>query len=72
MGHQVLQYAYARGGSTWHFRHPGQGEFSRVVPTLPRTNNADALMPARVQALIEYLAASFVREPGALDAESRA
>ncbi len=58
------------------------------MPTLLRTNNADALMPAllalhvvtppgrnrpaRVQALIEYLAASFVREPWALDAEPRA
>ncbi len=51
------------------------------MPTLLRTNNADALMPAllalhvvtppgrnrpaRVQALIEYLAESFAREPWA-------
>ncbi|MGE4450061.1 hypothetical protein [Castellaniella sp.] len=42
------------------------------MPTLPRTNNADALMPARAQALIEYLAGAFVREPWARDAETGA
>lgn len=44
--HQALQYAYARHGTTWHFRHPGQGEFSQVMPTRLQVNNADALMPA--------------------------
>jgi len=120
VGHTALQYAYARGGSTWHFRHPEHGEFSQVMPALLRTNNADSLMPAlragrglalqpeflvwselqsgtletamepweteplalhvvtppgrnrpaRVRALIEYLAASFVREPWAREADT--
>ncbi len=120
VGHTALQYAYARGGSTWHFRHPEHGEFSQVMPALLRTNNADSLMPAlragrglalqpeflvwselqsgtletamepweteplalhvvtppgrnrpaRVRALIEYLAASFAREPWAREADT--
>lgn len=44
--HRALQYAYARTGGTWHFRHPEEGEFSQQVPVALRANNAEALIPA--------------------------
>ncbi|HET8597702.1 MAG TPA: LysR family transcriptional regulator [Castellaniella sp.] len=44
--HEALHYAYARGGATWHFRHPRLGQFSQFMPTRLQVNNADALMPA--------------------------
>ena len=111
--HRGFQYANARSGSAWRFRHPQHGEFAQTVPAVLHANNAevfdaalraglgialqpeflvqDALQqgvletalddwqvpalvlsvvtppglhrPARVQALIDYLAASLVQEP---------
>ncbi|MPS28053.1 LysR family transcriptional regulator [Pigmentiphaga sp.] len=113
--HRALQYAYARTGSSWRFRHARHGEFTQAMPTPLRVNNAEALTPAlragaglalqpeflawqdlqsgaletvmddwqvepialhlvtppgrgrpaRVQALMEYLAAHFIGEPWA-------
>jgi len=45
-GHRALQYAYARGGSSWRFRHARHGEFTQAMPTPLRVNNAEALAPA--------------------------
>ena len=45
-GHRALQYAYAPHGPSWHFRHARQGEFTQVMNTPLRMNNADGLMPA--------------------------
>lgn len=44
--HRALQYAYARTGSSWRFRHPRHGEFTQAMPTPLRVNNAEALGPA--------------------------
>lgn len=45
-GHRALQYAYARGGSSWRFRHPRHGEFTQAMPAPLQVNNAEALVPA--------------------------
>ncbi|HRO27269.1 MAG TPA: LysR family transcriptional regulator [Azoarcus taiwanensis] len=44
--HRALQYAYARGGTAWRFRHPRHGEFAQAVPTQLHANNAEVFMPA--------------------------
>lgn len=44
--HRALQYAYARSGPSWRFRHPHQGEFTQAMSTPLRVNNAEALAPA--------------------------
>lgn len=44
--HRALRYAQSRLGEAWRFRHPTLGEFSQIVPTALRANNADALVPA--------------------------
>ncbi|MBN9475915.1 MAG: LysR family transcriptional regulator [Bordetella sp. SCN 67-23] len=44
--HRALQYAYARSGSSWRFRHARHGEFTQAMPTPLRVNNAEALTPA--------------------------
>ncbi|MCR5868540.1 MAG: LysR family transcriptional regulator [Aquincola tertiaricarbonis] len=115
--HRALRYVHTRLGEAWRFRHARRGEFSQVVPTALRVNNAEALAPAlraglglalqpeflawedlrsglleeampewqvppialhivtppgrgrpaRVQVLIDYLAAHFARAPWAVD-----
>ena len=45
-GHRALQYAYAPKGTSWHFRHARHGEFTQVMATPLRMNNAEGLMPA--------------------------
>jgi len=49
--HRALQYAYARTGSSWRFRHPRHGEFAQAMPTPLRVNNAEALGPALLAGL---------------------
>ncbi|WP_332743302.1 LysR family transcriptional regulator [Hydrogenophaga sp.] len=44
--HRALRYVNARAGEAWRFTHPRHGEFSQVVPTALRVNNAEALAPA--------------------------
>jgi DNA-binding transcriptional LysR family regulator len=44
--HRALRYAYARIGEAWRFKHSRRGEFSQVVPTVLRVNNAEGLAPA--------------------------
>ena len=44
--HRALQYAYARSGPSWRFRHPRHGEFTQAMSTPLRVNNAEALAPA--------------------------
>jgi len=44
--HRALQYAYARTGSSWRFRHARHGEFTQAMVTPLRVNNAEALAPA--------------------------
>ncbi len=46
VGHRALQYAYARGGSAWRFRHPRHGEFAQAVPAQLQANNAEVFLPA--------------------------
>ncbi|APW37408.1 LysR family transcriptional regulator [Rhodoferax koreense] len=44
--HRALQYVHSRVGGAWRFQHAVHGEFSTVVPTPMRVNNAEALSPA--------------------------
>lgn len=44
--HRALRYATTQGGDAWRFRHARRGEFSQVVPTALRVNNAEGLEPA--------------------------
>lgn len=44
--HRALRYVNTRVGEAWRFTHPRRGEFSQVVPTALRVNNAEALAPA--------------------------
>jgi DNA-binding transcriptional LysR family regulator len=44
--HRALHYANTRVGEAWRFRQARRGEFSQVVPTVLRVNNAEALEPA--------------------------
>jgi DNA-binding transcriptional LysR family regulator len=44
--HQALRYSHARANEAWRFRHPSQGEFAQLVPSVLRVNNAEALAPA--------------------------
>ncbi|KQP22673.1 LysR family transcriptional regulator [Pseudorhodoferax sp. Leaf267] len=44
--HRALRYVHARAGEAWRFQHPRKGEFSQVVPSALRVNNAEALVPA--------------------------
>lgn len=44
--HRALRYVHSRAGEAWHFRQPRRSEFSQVVPTAMRANNAEALAPA--------------------------
>ena len=45
-GHRALRYVHARVGEAWRFSHRTRGEFSQVVPSALRVNNAEALAPA--------------------------
>ena len=49
--HQALQYAYARGGVNWSFRHARQGEITQPTQGQLRVNNAEGLMPALLAGL---------------------
>lgn len=62
-GHQVLGYAYAATGDTWHFRDGGRDVQVRTQPVL-RSNNGDLLLEAAEQGL------GLVLHPGFLVAES--
>ena len=44
--HRALQYAYARGGNAWRFRHPKHGQFAQAVPAQLHANNAEVFLPA--------------------------
>lgn len=44
--HRALRYVHTRAGEAWRFQHPQRGEFSQVVPSALRVNNAEALVPA--------------------------
>ena len=44
--HRALRYVHTRAGEAWRFQHAKQGEFSQVVPSAMRVNNAEALAPA--------------------------
>ncbi len=44
--HRALRYVHARLGEAWHFTHAQHGEFSQVVPTALRVDNAEGLVPA--------------------------
>lgn len=44
--HRALQYVHTPSGSSWRFTHPRQGEYTQVVQTVLRVNNAEALAPA--------------------------
>lgn len=44
--HRALRYLHARVGEAWRFRHRSQGEFSQLVPSTLKVNNAEALAPA--------------------------
>ncbi len=44
--HRALRYVHTRVGESWRFRHKRKGEFSQVVPSVLRVNNAEALVPA--------------------------
>ena len=44
--HKALQYAYARGGTNWSFRHARHGELTQETHGALRVNNAEGLMPA--------------------------
>jgi DNA-binding transcriptional LysR family regulator len=43
--HRALRYVHTRVGEAWRFQHAQQGEFSQVVPSTLRVNNAEALVP---------------------------
>ena len=44
--HLALRYVHARVGEAWRFQHKKKGEFSQVVPSSLKVNNAEALVPA--------------------------
>jgi len=44
--HRALFYTLAGSRDAWRFQHKRHGEYSVVVPSPLRVNNADALMPA--------------------------
>jgi DNA-binding transcriptional LysR family regulator len=44
--HRALRYVNTRLGDAWRFQHARRGEFSQVVPTALRVNNAEGLAPA--------------------------
>ncbi|QHJ01083.1 LysR family transcriptional regulator [Xylophilus rhododendri] len=44
--HRALRYVHARTGEAWRFTHRTRGEYSQVVPSALRVNNADGLVPA--------------------------
>ncbi|ATE60555.1 LysR family transcriptional regulator [Thauera sinica] len=51
INHKALQYTYARGGTSWRFRHKRHGEFTQVMPVHLHANNAEALTPALLAGL---------------------
>jgi DNA-binding transcriptional LysR family regulator len=44
--HKALQYAYARNGTHWRFKHARHGEFTQSMAVRMQANNAEALTPA--------------------------
>jgi DNA-binding transcriptional LysR family regulator len=46
LAHRALIYTYARGGTTWRFRHKRHGEFAQAMPTQLQANNAEVFTPA--------------------------
>jgi DNA-binding transcriptional LysR family regulator len=49
--HRALFYTLSGSRDAWRFRHKRNGEYSVVVPSPLRVNNADALMPALLAGL---------------------
>ena len=49
--HRALFYTLSASRDAWRFRHKRNGEYSVVVPSPLRVNNADALMPALLAGL---------------------
>ncbi len=45
-GHRALVYAHTRGGPSWRFRGPQGQEFTQVMASPLRMNNAEGLNPA--------------------------
>jgi DNA-binding transcriptional LysR family regulator len=62
-GHKALHYVHAPSGTTWHFHHRQQGEFSQVMPSNLRVNNAEALIPALLAGLGVALLPEFMAWP---------
>lgn len=58
--HKALQYAYARNGVHWRFKHARHGEFTQSMAVQMQANNADALTPALLAGLGVALQPAFL------------